>query len=290
MAHLFSSVATESSLSLEHHIERLALEADYLSDAANTLNNIIPKISEKIGAFIKSFTPGETPAEDMMRHAEKDVNTLKSIIPYSSFATFDKTLVTVPEGFIGNFETYLDVMLSVSREITVNATDVLSTLQADLSVFISSKENKFSSKDKTAAFKKFEKRRIDIQEELAKFFSDKNVRSKAYMSEVIGRFEDIDIINAKCRKLTELNTGKILNEIHRQAQEVNTLLDIVISDSREDGASKVSGISAKNISTGAYEAAKAIELVGIFRFRIEQMASVIIELVHQLKQILKTKR
>lgn len=289
MAHLFQSISVESSLSVEHHIARLALEADVLSNAADALSNIIPKISDNIKNFLNSFSSGETPAEQMIRRAEKDVSAIKSVIPYSSFATFDRTLVTVPEGFYGTFENYLDALHSMTREINVNATDVLSTLQADLSMFISSRENKFSNKDKTAVFKKFEKRREDIQKELGSFFTDKNVRSKAYMSEVIGRFEDIDTITNKCRRLTEMNTGKVLDEIHRHAKEVNELLEIVIADSREDGASKVSGASAKNIAAGAYEAAKAVELVGIFRFRIEQIAAVIKDLVEQLKKILKDK-
>lgn len=287
MAHLFNSINSSSTLSVEHHLGRLALEANVLVEASDALSNIIPGLTAKIGDFIKSFSPEETPQHTMVRVAEKDLASVKVGASYSSFATFDRTLVTIPEGFVGNFIDYADALMSVSREVTLGAVDILNILNNDLAVFISSRENKFSSKDKTSTFKKCKERREDITKELGKFFTDKNIRAKAYMSEVIGRFEDLDIVHARCKKLLDLNGGSVLKDIHRKAEEVNRLLEIVIEDSRENGASAVSGVAARNIAEGAYEAAKAVELVGIYRFRIEQLIGVVSELISRLKEILK---
>ncbi len=279
-----------TSVSLEHHMERLALEANFITTAFTNLQGMLPQLTDKFSVAVNGlFDSKASPAAETLFKVSNDVDAVVKLTSYNSFATFDRTLVTVPEGLQGNLLTYATALTLVSREVYATADEALSVLQQQLSTFISNSEIKQSNKDKTGDYKKAAKQREDITKEVGKFFTDKNVRSKMYMSEAIGSFEEIDDLYKKVKTLADLNNKTATSAIERKTNEVLNLLKLVYEDMSTNPDTSVSGAAAKNIATGAYEAAKCVELVGAFNFRVTQVYACTHDLVVQLKKIMKTK-
>ena len=280
-----------STISLESHMDRLALEANIITNAISNLQGIVPKLTEKFNNAINGlFDSKSHSAVENLHKASGDVAAIAKLVPYNSFATYDRTLVTSPEGLEGDFMTYVLALISVSREVYITADQSLSTLQQQLATFITNSEVKASNKDKTLDYKKAAKQREDITKEIGRFFSDKNSRSKMYMSEAINNFNEIDELYKKTKTLIDINNKTNIEAIERKTKEVNNLLSMVYEDMKNNPDTKVSGAAAKNIAEGAYEAAKCVELVGIFNFRVSQIYACIYELVTQLKKIMSTNK
>ena len=280
-----------STISLESHMDRLALEANIIINAISNLQGIVPKLTEKFNNAINGlFDSKSHSAVENLHKASGDVAAIAKLVPYNSFATYDRTLVTSPEGLEGDFMTYVLALISVSREVYITADQSLSTLQQQLATFITNSEVKASNKDKTLDYKKAAKQREDITKEIGRFFSDKNSRSKMYMSEAINNFNEIDELYKKTKTLIDINNKTNIEAIERKTKEVNNLLSMVYEDMKNNPDTKVSGAAAKNIAEGAYETAKCVELVGIFNFRVSQIYACIYELVTQLKKIMSTNK
>ena len=280
-----------STISLESHMDRLALEANIITNAISNLQGIVPKLTEKFNNAINGlFDSKSHSAVENLHKASGDVAAIAKLVPYNSFATYDRTLVTSPEGLEGDFMTYVLALISVSREVYITADQSLSTLQQQLATFITNSEVKASNKDKTLDYKKAAKQREDITKEIGRFFSDKNSRSKMYMSEAINNFNEIDELYKKTKTLIDINNKTNIEAIERKTKEVNNLLSMVYEDMKNNPDTKVSGAAAKNIAEGAYETAKCVELVGIFNFRVSQIYACIYELVTQLKKIMSTNK
>ena len=280
-----------STISLESHMDRLALEANIITNAISNLQGIVPKLTEKFNNAINGlFDSKSHSAVENLHKASGDVAAIAKLVPYNSFATYDRTLVTSPEGLEGDFMTYVLALISVSREVYTTADQSLSTLQQQLATFITNSEVKASNKDKTLDYKKAAKQREDITKEIGRFFSDKNSRSKMYMSEAINNFNEIDELYKKTKTLIDINNKTNIEAIERKTKEVNNLLSMVYEDMKNNPDTKVSGAAAKNIAEGAYETAKCVELVGIFNFRVSQIYACIYELVTQLKKIMSTNK
>ena len=280
-----------STISLESHMDRLALEANIITNAISNLQGIVPKLTEKFNNAINGlFDSKSHSAVENLHKASGDVAAIAKLVPYNSFATYDRTLVTSPEGLEGDFMTYVLALISVSREVYITADQSLSTLQQQLATFITNSEVKASNKDKTLDYKKAAKQREAITKEIGRFFSDKNSRSKMYMSEAINNFNEIDELYKKTKTLIDINNKTNIEAIERKTKEVNNLLSMVYEDMKNNPDTKVSGAAAKNIAEGAYETAKCVELVGIFNFRVSQIYACIYELVTQLKKIMSTNK
>ncbi len=133
-------------------------------------------------------------------------------------------------------------------------------------------------------------RRKDIEKELGKFFSDKHIRSKAYMAEVVGNFYEVDTLQKNCKTLTDIISSKQIKEISRKSETIKGLLNIALDDLKGNVDVKVSGQAGKNIAEGVYELAKCLEFFGIYQFRVEQLYGCNNELRNLIKDSIKMKR
>lgn len=273
------------TISIESHLERLALEANVLANTIDTFKNLLPSLAAKISDISGTFSHSEISAQS--KNINACYSELKKKIDYVKFTEYDKTLVSVPEGFKGNLLDYIKLINKLSPEIYSEVNSILTEYSFLLSSFITNKDSKLSNKDSTAFFSKMQTHRESILKEISKFFPSDSALSKVYLTGIIGRFADLVPLVEETNKLDKKHVAQNIEDISKGVHKAVDLLNIVIKDIENGNVSNVSGGASLNISKGAYEVAKYVEFVSIFRFKTEQAITSVSKLVDQLNVIIK---
>ena len=274
-----------SSFSMESQLDRLALESTVLNSVLNTFSNIIPSLTEKLSAVYASLVP-ESDLSKEFKQTKQSLSELKVKLPHAKYVDYDKTLVSVPEGFKGDLLEYIAVLSNIAPRVFQGANETLSEYNFVLSSFITNKDAKTALKDHTALYKKIKHQREEMTEQLNKFFPLKGNLAKAYLGETITRFADVDMIVTQAEKLKQAQKSQNLKEISDSVKKSVDLLTIIVDDTRNNGIAQVSGNAALNVSQGAYELGKYIEFVALYRYRVEQAVASACKLTDDLNRIL----
>jgi len=274
---------SSATLSLESQLDRLVLEASVLSNVLDTFRNVLPNLNNKISDILSTFT-----------NSDKDISGVKALISeidkfnnkkdHVDFVTYSKTLVSVPEGFTGTINDYLTTINEVNSKIYIRCNNMLTEYSSILSSYITNKEDKISMKLHNEFYKYISKERTEFTNSLDAYFNNKTI-SKAYLNNVLTNFSEVNSIKEQLTKLNKSHNKTNLSNILQETNKVVSMLDIIIDNSKD--ASKVSSESALNISKGAYELAKFIELISIFNFRIIQAITTTSKLIDTLNKIVK---
>lgn len=273
------------TLSLESRMDRLALESNILANVIGAFKNVVPELREKLVNAFDSLKG----ADDLTKEVNEVIKSFKKVekkIPHASYLNVAKVVVSVPEGFKGNMLDYLTFLNSISEEIFRDANKVLGEYNVVLSSFISNKQDKITLKDHTALFKRVKERRVQITEKIATFFPTTSVTSKQRLSDVCERFADLEPMSKVVELLGRERKSHNLKEISASVRQITDLLNIVVDDVQKNGIENVSGAAAMNISEGAYELGKFIELVAIYRTLVDQSITAAKDLFEKLDKIL----
>lgn len=282
---LFSALNFEdtSTLSLESQMSRLALESEVINNVASTFTVTVPLLVNKLLTQFTSLTSKDTVKEEVQ--AVKLVfGKLKVKLPYASFLNQSKTLVSVPEGFQGNLLDYIKTLSNMSQELFQEANKSLGEYNFVLSAFITNKENKISLKDHSDLFLRLKSKREKFTADMAVYFPTSSDLPKAYLGDVIHRFADLETIVHSVEQLNQQRKQQNIHDISASVKKSLDLLKIIIDDSNGSGMLQVSGAAAMNISSGAYEIGKYVELIALYRFRVEQIVTTIEKLITSLEK------
>lgn len=271
----------ENQPNLELQLSKLALESEAVNNVIDTFRNTLPGLLSNLLTQYSSLGT-KSDIESEVQSAKLHFGNLKIKLAHSSFLNHGSTLVSVPEGFEGNFLEYVELLSSMSVSIFQEANKTLGEYNFVLSSFITNKENKISLKDHSDLYVQIKNQRENFTKQLGTFFpTDKNV-SKAKLKTVINRFTDLEPLLKSAENLNKQRKAQNLKEISSAIEKTLDLLKIIISDTENNGISKVSGNSAINISTGAYEIGKFVEFIAIYRFKVEQIVFCIEKLLKTL--------
>lgn len=274
------------SLSVESQLNMLALESNVLVNVIDTFRNVIPNLAHELVERLSSLTPIQDEEIDQLKQLKKRFIEVSKKVEYANFLSYNKTLVSVPEGFKGNLLEFVHFLNKIAPEVFVEANKILGEYNFALSAFITNKENKISLKDHTDLFHRVQRRRDELTKGLNKFFSANTSLSKAPLGSVLNRFADIeDLIDDSVKLETQLNKHN-LQEVQEGVKKATELLSIIIKDIESKGIQNIGGNAAMNISTGAYEIGKFVEFIAIFRYRTEQTITSVTKLVDQLDELL----
>lgn len=275
---------TNTNISLESQMQRLALEAGVLDNVIDTFRNVIPNLANKINNVKDTFTTDDdTTAE--LRIIKTNYGALKPKLQHASYVNYNKTLVSVPEGFKGDLLEYVISLTEMANEIFQEANKTLGEYNFALSSFITNKESKISLKDHTDLFHGIQRRRVALTGRISVYFPDNNVLSKAYLKDTLKRFADLEVLVKAADSLNNDRKKQNLKELTQLVAKSTDLLDIIVKNTETEGTSQVSGNAAMNISQGAYELGKFVEFVAVYRFRVVQAISSVKALVEQLNNI-----
>jgi hypothetical protein len=279
------SFETDQPISLESHMQRLALESEVLSNVIDTFRTGIPSLLSSIGSVFSSSNNDEQFTQDI-KEASQKYRDLKPKLAHARIANYDKTLIQVPEGFKGNLSDYATTLLHVSDNIYKEANNVLGEYTALLSSFITNKDDKLSLKDYTDFYKKVGQKREQMNEEIARYFPERSDLSRQYLGTCVKRMEDVATLLDHSSKLADVRKRHTLKDISLSVKKATDLLQIIVDQSRKDGIDKISGASAMNISTGAYELGKYVEFISIYCFKVDQLIHTTNVLMKQLDEVL----
>jgi hypothetical protein len=269
---------------LELAMEALRIESEYISNTLDAFKNVLPGLSVKLSNLLKS-----SPDEELSTCVQSTKAAYKELDPkltLADFMTYRKTLVSVPEGFEGNMLDYIKFLNELTANVYPEAKKIMKAYNLLLSTFITNKDSKVSIKDDTGFFKDIEKHRNQITRKLGEYFPSNSSTSKAYLGNVIDRFRDIDSLVVEVEKLDRRYVSENIGELNKQVQESVDLLNLVIADINKGGIDKVSGNASMNVSKGAYEVAKYIEFVSIFRYKTLQAMGAVENTVVQLNSVI----
>lgn len=273
-----------TTLSLESQIDKLSLEANLLDNLLDTFRNIIPNLTTKLTEIAVMFNSKNDPKEIASLKVLQRSLTAKT--PHVSFGSYSKMLISIPEGFKGNLAEYLNMLNKINETVYIDGIKILDEYNVILASFINNKEAKISLKDHTHFFKDISVKREKIVKDISSYFTT-NTNSKAYLSSVMERFAEMENIINETIKLSQIYSNQNVSRIKSSLDNSIDLLKIIIDDSNKDNIDAVSGNAAKNISIGAYEVAKYVELISIYRFRLEQSIITVIKLLEELDKILR---
>lgn len=274
-----------TTVSLESQLQRLALEAGFLSNVAGVFKNVVPSVSNAMKEAYQLFVSSDQ-ITDQIKETQKNISKLKPRLKHASLVSLDKTLVSVPEGFKGNFLDYAETLLSMSDEVFQESNKLIGEYSFVLSAFITNREDKISLQDHSNLFIRIQKRREELIAKISKFFPTTGDLSKAYIGTVIERVADVEVLVSHVEKLNGKRKQQSLEDLRDSIKKCTDLLDIIVEDVRREGVQQISGPAAMKISQGAYEVARYVEFISSYRFKTEQFIVAVGKLVTQLDQLL----
>lgn len=276
---------TPISVSLEAQMERLVVESFAISNVIDTFKSIIPNLAVKLNEAYASLK-GKEDYEDVLSKIKKQRLEVSVKLKLAPYVNYNKTLVSVPEGFKGDFLDYVKVLDEIAPEVFQEAHNTLGEYNFALSAFITNKESKISLKDHTDLFNRVKKRRESLTLKLGAFFNGENNLSKNQLGKVVSRFADVDKLIESMEALNRHQQKSSLREISDSVKKSVELLSIIVKDAETGGTQNVSGNAALNISQGAYEIGKYVEFISVYRYRIEQMNQCCVNLIQTLDKVL----
>ena len=275
-----------SSVSIENRLEVLSLEAINVANVIEVFKNILPDLNVKITETLDKLSFYKDNNSPEIKEILSNYKELEKKLKLINYVDKRDLLISIPEGFKGNLNKYLDLITEISNNVYPEANKLLNNYKLILSGFLTNKDQKISLTDHTNFFNSIRVKRESNISKLS-FYQTNNNSSKAKLKDSIEKINDIDLLVKKTEIINKVRNNNSLQELVGTVQEISKLLDTVIERVSVGDIANVSGASAKNLSEGAYEVAKYIEFVSLFNFRVEQITTTISKLVTQLSNEIK---
>lgn len=253
---------------LEYHLERIALESNYIATVITSLKNSLPDFISNISDNTESLLSRFVNIKDITHELTKKQSKVLNAVKHYDYLVFGDIYVSVPDGFLGNYLEYSEFLNSiVSRVFNIDKT-LLREYCIMLSTFISNMDEKISLVDHTTFYKKVRREREEITNDSKKFFNKSEGSTKAKLRTVISRFSELEDLMHSVSSLTSSVTSSVLQNIHHSTTDCVNLLNFIILSINKGQTKNISPAVANNIAVGAYEVGKYVELAGIIYYDI----------------------
>lgn len=242
-----------------------------VADVIGMFRNTFPTIKNKLVQVIDAFAPDEDAV-----HEIKELNSIadssKKTILDIGIVTYGKTLLPVPEGMAKDvsFIQYLSFLESISKQFDEGVRDILTEYKIVVSTFVSNKEARASIKDHSLFYKRIEKERKALTDEMASYFDNKLTRSRVPFEEIYSQTKEVFTAVELANKLHKNRQRSDVPGIKKHAQQCVEVLDMIIEQSGKNSLGSVSGVAAADLANGAMEMGRWLELVSIYNFRLDQ--------------------
>lgn len=265
--------------------KRLALEAELLNNAISAFKGVISNISNKMSSLTSMFRgTGLTSkiCQDIIK-VEKE-NSLISKLESAKYSEYSGIVVSQPEGFNGDFLTYVRTLINVADPLYKGTDEFFNAYIGILKTFLSNKDAKTSLKEHNKLYKDVEKQRTELTKKVENFFKAGNYQSKVQIKKVLYRLSDVKPLMDDIKTLDAVNNKTTSSELKKKVDQCSELLTEIHNEVQKGSITDISGSAALNISKGAYEFAKYMEYVSVFRWRVDQISQSVLVLLATLSK------
>lgn len=278
-------IAPKTTLSLESQMRHLAMESSFADNVLSVFRDVVPNLAGALRSAFSNLRNTHDITPEVVA-IQKTFKLVDGKIPNAKYLNYTSMLVSVPEGFKGSLLEYVLFLENISDDLFRDTLQTIGEYNVVLATFISDKDSKTALKDHSALFARVAERREKITGGIKKFFPGTATISKQKFGEVIARFGEIEQIVKVVEKIERSRKQHNLNEVAAAVQKATDMLDVIVKDIETNGVTNVSGNSAMNISQGAFELGKYVELVALYRSLVEQATATVLKLTEQLDRAL----
>lgn len=261
-------VKQDSCVSLESHLEHIALEGEFLVNMLETFKTTIPSFLTKLKDANTHLAETSKAQDNLDIELSKKEKKALEYSKHLDFVGFGDRLISVPENFKGDFIKYAILLNNIATVAYQTQNTVLAEYNQILSAFITNKEDKISLKDHTSFFNRIKAERESYNEKLGDFLNKKSGVSKMRFRDVLSRMSDLEPLVRQANYLSSQHSRAKLQDINSSVNHCVDLLNLVVTGVQDGTITNISPNATMNISRGAYEVAKYVEFVGIIYFDI----------------------
>jgi hypothetical protein len=234
--------------------ETVALEAFSLSGMANRIADLIPNLVYSFKRDLKHLT-------DKLDLGRMNINAavFTKAIRGANYTEIGEIYVNVPQGFTGTLSEYIPTLgkaVTFSNEVASRLTD----FNQLLSVLISDKSSRMSTRDHASAGAKLEKERESIRLELAQFFKAVSRSSRATLSSVYQNCSEIITTTESTGEVILLANAISLKEIENLTSTAVELLNAIADKAEKRQLEGLSPEALKSLAAACLRTAKDVEL------------------------------
>jgi hypothetical protein len=266
----------------EYYMAILAMESGHVANMITTFREMLPSFKNSIETAISSLNPYAVDAHEQFLCASVDFKELEKKLPHLNYLTVGQVMVSVPENISCSLLTLAETLDKMLPVMYKGALDILGDYNVFLASFITNKEVKISVKDYSDFYKGIKERREALVKELSVCYASQETRDVLRLKHVVDRMSDIPTIVNTCDKTSRLRHSLSLDRINKEVNKAVGLLNAIIRDTAD--IEKVSGVSATNLSNGAYEVAKYVEFMGMFYYKITDLNKSVAQIVASLNK------
>lgn len=267
-------------------VMRINLEALNTAEVISTFRNAFPSIKNYLQEVIIEFRAKDETEANLNKSISKAESELHSIKDFN-FVNKGHTLVQTPEGFKDRYIPYLNWLDGQGVSFITESEKLLQNYYQSLSMFISSKEAKLSTKDNTRMFTEMEKSLANAKEGLASFFESSSTNALMPVDALFDRAADIPTAMKISKDLNRKRNTLRTKEILKLTNSISDLLNLLVESSENDKIPEVSGQAATSLAQGALVAAHYVEFVGVLRYRIEEALNAVSIAIDQMATVSK---
>ena len=264
-------------------LDYLALEAGFTANMANAVKSVFPELMDKLRSGFVS-QPDLRESGGIVLSKDKEF-VLKELAHFKYVNYMDLDTV-VPEGFVGNFIEYCEVLQEHCDKIVKMSNEVLQPYYVYLSTFVTNKDSKISTKSNLNLYKQLEQERKRLHLLASKFFMNGSFQATRPISSVIRRNEDFKELYRSVTDLESKLRGIDVVVFNSQVKSCVTLLDSIILQTKTNASSMISPEAARNLAEGAYEIAREIEFFATTSFAIQVFIQSVNELTTKMKSFI----
>lgn len=280
---------SNDNLSLENILNKVAIEAGFLSDMSDKISEIFPSMVSKFNKVFDITADLDNGDKGSFRFTKltSEQQFLTKEIHTFDFIDIGELKIPVPEGFKGDLLSYCTHLDKAIKRLKNINTEVLNPFYTKLSAFLSSADAKKSLDDLSPMYKKIAKDRKEITEDIGEFFVSGALNVEDKLVNVIRRSADFHNLFDTVNQLKNDFHSIDINIIRSNVKKIEETLNIVITRQKEGDLTNASSESIKTLAFGAFEAASEVELFAIIGYKVMVLSTVIDALTVKVNKFIR---
>lgn len=254
----------------------ISLESNMFSDMVGQMSGLLSDIGNVLSNKLKDINYYINGLPEDPKVFFEQLNYLESKLDKINYVDVKDKIVPVPQGFKGEYISYIEALLPIIKETKEHIKEVLADYTTLVSSIINNGSDKIILKDYNELYKKIQDSRIKIDNEYKKFFSGNQAVAK--VGELIGSMGQLKELNKKLEVLILSVDKQELTIMNDGVNNVHNLLNILISSIKENKI-VVNKADTIDLSNGAYELASYLESVAMTYYSINEIINRVKDLI-----------
>lgn len=249
-------------------MRNISLEASVVANAAQTLKSFFPSVLarfKEVAVIINVSDCGIKPIEVKYSKDQKKVIQALQDTPYTDLIRFP---IQVPERLNVKFVDAIPVYSDMIDHMHETMTKTVKDFRVYIGSVLTNKDSKISLKDNKGLYKKIEETRTELEQRIAKMYSDRNDRAIRHFDEMFSRNSEVEKLYAAAEQFKKRVDAFDLNSLKDQTSMCVVILEDIINQIDSGKIETLSPEACVNLSAGVFEIAKEVEFFSLNYFRL----------------------